>query len=517
MKTNKLFTLLKIFSEKEMKDFEKFLVSPYFNKGRNFKPFYNILKNYYPDFESPDLTEENIFKKLYPGKEYNKKSSLSVRVIESQLTRMAEKFLGIEEFTSSKEFTRNSFIKILERKCKDDLIISYSKKFLEEDKKCKITQDFFLSQYLVREKIASIMVESNSRDWEFSKKSIEESVEFLILHFVRSLISYYRNNKMFSSKYLPESKMLQDLESVFDLEKFMSLLENNKLINTDLISSVYYSYKIIDDMNDFESYKKLKDLIFKLKDRLSDHYKLNMYISLLNFCMYQDQRDRIYFLSEYIDIYLELLKDAKGEIAKYLFNIRAIRNVIKHMSETGRSSEIAEYLKKHSDNFSPEIREECINYAHATLHFVNEEYNNCLERISKHNFKIPMMIKDMKMMKMQCCYMMEYFDLLYNEIDSYRHFLASTKGIPQEFINNDKKVLKYFHRLASITEKKSKKELEYYNEELIKLNSSNSYINWMTAKIKKILNTSVYFGVYSCGENYNLAGWAENLCRFIQV
>ena len=92
------------------------------------------------------------------------------------------------------------------------------------------------------------------------------------------------------------------------------------------------------------------------------------------------------------------------------------------------------------------------------------------------------------MMKIQSCYMQGYFDLLYYEIDSYRHFLASTAGIPKDFIDNDKKILKYFHRLTKITEKQDKKELEYFKDELIELDSNNIYLKWISSKIIEILN-----------------------------
>ncbi len=98
MKKSKLITLFSIFTKEEMKSFEKFIVSPYFNNERNFKPLYKILKSYYPEFDNPNLTEEKIFKKLYPGKTYNKKSAVSLRVIESQMANMAEKFLVYNGF-----------------------------------------------------------------------------------------------------------------------------------------------------------------------------------------------------------------------------------------------------------------------------------------------------------------------------------------------------------------------------------------------------------------------------------
>lgn len=76
MQKSKLITLLKTFSKEEMKNFDKFISSPYFSRGRNLKPLYNVLKKYHPSFDSPHFTEEKIFNKLYPKKKFDGKKSL---------------------------------------------------------------------------------------------------------------------------------------------------------------------------------------------------------------------------------------------------------------------------------------------------------------------------------------------------------------------------------------------------------------------------------------------------------
>ena len=491
MKKSKLITLLKIFSKEEIKDFEKFIASPYFNKGRNFIPFYKILKNYYPGFDNPELTEENIFKQLYPEKTYDKKSSTTMRVLESQLTRMAEKFLEIEEFAKSEDFTGNTFLKVLKEKGEHDLNISYGKKLIREFENKKISGSYFLSQYLLRKQIIRFhSYYDDNKHREFKKDNLENAIDFLLLNFINALIDYYGELSVYSSKHLPESKIFKEFESCFDFEKFISSFKNNDLLNDNLLNLTYYAFRIVKDKKDSQSYELLKELFFKLKDSLDYKYKRQIYIKLINFCNYQKLGEKKYYQGEFIDIYKLWIEDAPIEEADEVFSIRAIRNVIRSMVIVGRSDEIKEYITKYSKYFDEEIRGDCINFAHATLSFVEEDYEECLERISRHNFKIPMMIKDMKMMKIQTCYMLGYYDLLYSEIDTYRHFLASTSGISIDFINIDKKVLKYFHRFAGITEKKDKKELEYLSNELTELNSENIYLNWILLKTKNMLNNN---------------------------
>ncbi len=69
---NILYKLLATFSDDEWKEFEKFVASPYFNKGRNFGSIMKLLRKHRPEFSSKELFKENLYKKLYPGKEYKR-------------------------------------------------------------------------------------------------------------------------------------------------------------------------------------------------------------------------------------------------------------------------------------------------------------------------------------------------------------------------------------------------------------------------------------------------------------
>lgn len=96
MKNTKLIQILKIFSKEEIKEFEKFIASPYFSRGRDLKPFYKILKSYHPDFKSSNFNYERVFEKLYPKEKYNKSGADNIlRVLSYELTRLTEEFITI--------------------------------------------------------------------------------------------------------------------------------------------------------------------------------------------------------------------------------------------------------------------------------------------------------------------------------------------------------------------------------------------------------------------------------------
>jgi hypothetical protein len=66
MREPHLVQMMKSFTKDELKDFEKFIASPYFNKGRNLTPYLKILIKILPGYSGQKHNQE-FFRKLYPG------------------------------------------------------------------------------------------------------------------------------------------------------------------------------------------------------------------------------------------------------------------------------------------------------------------------------------------------------------------------------------------------------------------------------------------------------------------
>ena len=110
MENTKLISLLKTLDKNEIKEFGKFIVSPFHLKDRTMKPFFEAIMKYYPDFESPKFTRENIYESLYPGKKYD---DAVIRKLSSYLYKMGEEFLVYKAFEKKPVSNRQREIMIL--------------------------------------------------------------------------------------------------------------------------------------------------------------------------------------------------------------------------------------------------------------------------------------------------------------------------------------------------------------------------------------------------------------------
>ena len=71
MQKTSFIEILRTFDKAELKRFESFISSPYFNTKSSVVEIFKIVKKYAPDYDNNNLNKEEIWKKMFPGKEYN--------------------------------------------------------------------------------------------------------------------------------------------------------------------------------------------------------------------------------------------------------------------------------------------------------------------------------------------------------------------------------------------------------------------------------------------------------------
>ncbi|MDQ3022559.1 MAG: hypothetical protein M3R36_18635 [Bacteroidota bacterium] len=108
----KIIDILKTFTPKDVKSFNQFLHSPYFNESQKIRNLYKILLRYYPGFNSKFLTEENLSKELNPDLAFNKSTFKSLLF---EIANLAEDYLKILNFKNrgieSQDFLRDELFK----------------------------------------------------------------------------------------------------------------------------------------------------------------------------------------------------------------------------------------------------------------------------------------------------------------------------------------------------------------------------------------------------------------------
>ncbi len=90
MHDSKLLNLLRSIEPEEIHWFQKFLKSPFYNHHELPNTLFQYISKYYPELDSPKLSKEKAFKKLYPKETY---SIQKMRKAMYELSVLVEEFL----------------------------------------------------------------------------------------------------------------------------------------------------------------------------------------------------------------------------------------------------------------------------------------------------------------------------------------------------------------------------------------------------------------------------------------
>lgn len=99
MKYTKLFTTLLVLRPEQFRSFEKFLDSIYFTQKPDLKRLFIQLKPLLSSSNQNDLSREEVFEGLYPGKEFD---LARMNKLQTQLNAKVLEFLAIHQFQSDK-------------------------------------------------------------------------------------------------------------------------------------------------------------------------------------------------------------------------------------------------------------------------------------------------------------------------------------------------------------------------------------------------------------------------------
>lgn len=289
MQKTKLVTLLKTFSKQEMKDFEKFILSPYFSSPRNLKPLYNVLKKYYPSFSSLSCTKEKIFEKLNPGKKYDeKKSNHYIQVLVSEMTTLAEKFLGFELIR--KENEGFEMYNSVSRAMHNRKLLDYSYRLIlkntERIKKTDSIRNFFNEMIEMNSMIEDIYLSSDKQHKVFEYvQRMPLYIYGCLLYDLGHMVNDYKALEMGLNINTKIMELFEKSINAFDPEIFEKECYDDGMGTKHLILTNYYLIKSHINKYDEDSLTKAIEF-YKNKIRyFNKNVKVAFFTMIFNGCV----------------------------------------------------------------------------------------------------------------------------------------------------------------------------------------------------------------------------------------
>ncbi len=313
MNKSKAVQLLKLFDNEDIKMFGEFLESPYFNKNTRVTQLYAELKKHYPEFSSRGVEKERLFKKLFPYKPYNEQV---IKNLISELFKLAKEYFSIDTFKKD-PFEKSAGIigRLTARKSGiilDKEIEAFDKLPAENHQQ---RERLNLYKYLVEDKkfIHNIF---NNRQSEASG-NLEKSGEYLTLFFLKSILRLSINNHInyFSFNRNIENNFPDMIIKSIDMENFLNYIESLNKEEAVKLKIMYYSLLSISDIQNDESYRNLRSLIYENLESINKDEAQSYLHYMETICAQKINAGKTEFYRELFEIFVhEISMNVYGQI-----------------------------------------------------------------------------------------------------------------------------------------------------------------------------------------------------------
>lgn len=474
MKNSQLKELLLSLNKTEIKEFDKFVRSPYFNNRTEVIRFYNEIIRYHPDHtrHKPEiLNDRSIFKNVYPGKKY---SDVLMRKLYSLTTNLLLDFISVKGFRESKlEYNIKMLDKLRERKLPAmfEKRSGYMEKLLSE---CRHDLTYYENKLKHTSVLHGHLLNSNEKSMVSRlQNELDDVVEYFII--------------IASVQYIRLEEWSKALDRKFDLKlqnEVIKYFSKRKICEVTL-ANLYYNMMMLLKTEEEKYYIELEKCRKIFEPKLGNMDEYNISIVLMQYCYKRVMKGNIEFRRQQFEITKKMLEKnliPAGYIEPYFFT-----NTVRNAANINEFKWSEEFIALYRKRLNPELEEEITEYSFAMIEFNKSNFEKSLRHLSKINIEMSNMKLGIKNLLVVIYYELNYKEELISLIDTYKHFLQRDKTITKQAIRVSRLFLNYVSDLVKIYHNKNF-EAAYPLKKKIENTPYFDSKNWLIRKADELSN-----------------------------
>lgn len=479
MYKRKFLDILESLTDKEFKDFGKFLNSPFFNVNKNLIRFYEIIKKHYDTKNLSEFSPQVIYKYIYKTDKFN---SSKINKLVSDFRILLENFL-------------------IHYKVEDDLIgkKAYLSKHLNgkdvrdlyeieiEDIKKLIHSSKWDSKSYYFSKLKIMIEELSEKIHNFSNDKKVDKVENL----TDSLDQFYIFIKLYICHILVQHNLIQDVEvsdyGFSNIKSLINYIEKNIDFYKKFEPRIYLYYLVLrltqknkedKDYTEIEKYIQANKFSFSPEDIEFSVYTLISYI-IIEFCKGK---------YENVNLFLNLVKkiDSCGflEKADDISHFSFVH--ISNLSVFLKDYEFAElFILKYFSKIKAPYKEDSLNLSLAILRHSQKRNSEAKEHLYNVSYKTYGFYLLANGIRLRILFEENSLKKIPKAIKLFKEFLKNDKSIPKYYRSTFEYFLGYLPKLVTLKNSSVKKILEM---EFVLLKENNFYgKKWMLEKLSELV------------------------------
>jgi len=471
MHKSKLISALGTLTNRELKRFETYINSPFFNSNQKVIELFNNIKKYHPLYNSDKINAETVFSKLFPGE---KNDEQKLRYVMSDLTALLESFLGYIEYDKNEIYKKHLLLNAYDIRQLDKFFHTELDEARYEQKSA-LSRDvnYFFNQHLIEE---NAYLHSLSTRPRAISSSLQEAVD--------NLDYYYLSNRLrYSCAILSRETVLQEKYNNYFLDQIMEFLSHHNFDDVPSISiyrQISFTYL---DFDNPEHFKELTKLLEKHSKQFPPEEVKDMYTHALNYCLRKLNGGMEEYLPELMGLY-KLLINKEIIFENGWLAPQQVKNIVTAALRAGDMEWTEKFLSEYKDRINPEFRESAYVYNMANLYYHKKEFGKAVRMMQTAEINDIYYHLGAKELLLKT-----YFDLnepepFFSLVDAFTNYLKRNKLISDANRVTDLNFVKYAKKLMQMR-LGSKVDPEEIRSELHHLKNIAN-LPWLLEKLEEI-------------------------------
>ena len=414
---NKSIIILKTFTSQEVRQFDEYLRSPFFNKNQTIIQAFDILKSWYPQFENPNLERTLLFKLIFGGEGYDEQK---LRYLMTDLTKHIEEYLCYKAISEEQIFKYHLLLYTYRVRKLDKPFLNTLKlaeKQLDEQPRRDVTHAFY--QYLLEEDRYRFMSE---RQEHLHQTNLQQVVD--------NLDKYYILNKMrYCAEIINNKNVVAINYKLFLYEEIMNHIRHNPL---DYVPAAKVYYNIILTLTEPENKIHYTNLL----DLLDEHHKLfskeeifDMYVYAKNYCIRKINHGDTEYIKELFELYKVMLRDKiilkDNQLSQFDY-----KNIVYLGLRSDQFEWVKNFIVKYNENLDISIRQNAFTFNMAYYYFFQKDYDEVLTLLRSVEFTDFYYHLDSKSLLLKTYYELEETEAFFSLVEAFKVYIKRNGLIP---------------------------------------------------------------------------------------
>lgn len=480
MHNSKLIQLFISFTDKEIKDFEIFLLQQV-EKDSNIYQLFEIIKNQEDIQNSPQLQKALIFKKIFGNIKYQ---DVKVREIMSALGKQVEQFLILEEQKDRDFYNQLALLKQFRKR---DL----GKQFLQQVKAIEniIEKDVFINS----ENHKREFLLADEKNNFFEKQQIRAHDEAISLK-NENFDKFYYSTKLKTLCELINRQNILNAEYKTTLaDDIIEVVKRNKNVLLDIpaVHCYYEIYHLLKTENDEVQFNNTFNVLNQFQKSFTDAELKSMYAYLLNYCIQHVNKGAGGFTIKLFELQKLLLQNKVLLENNQLSHI-SYRNIVSIAIKLKEYEWAEKFIEDNKYLISENHRENAYNLSKSNIFYAQKNFEATVSLLNDVVFTDVYYACTSKFTLLKAYYALKEMETLDYFVASFQLYLKRNKEVSINFKKSSENFLKHFKKLLLIVNQVDFKENDKIDKKIkslkTKIHEEKIMANkaWLLEEIDKI-------------------------------